>query len=457
MLYEQLAENARRFGQSECISYQNKALTYRALFDYARVVSEILEDCRVPRIGLYLPDCPALVALLAAADHLGLEAYLLHRDQPQSEVHRFLDEWDIPVCFTDTDTTPAPESRFQPIPSLLSPMTPEAAPDAQRPPRQEGRVMLLTSGTTGSPKAVVHTWKRLSGSVRQQARFEGTRWLLLYNLTRFAGTQVFLQAIMNGGRLTIPGDRSTAGLLSLMKEEGINQVSATPTFWRMFLFDTKPQQRQELALTQITLGGEAAPQALLNSMKRNFPFSRITHTFASTEAGFCFSASDGLEGYPIGAIEQNGRGVRFKLDDGELLISSPQAMQDYLTAPQHRSEWIFTGDLFEKKNGRLIYLGRRMEGINVGGNNVHPAEVEDEIRRVPGVVDVKVYGKRSSFTGQVVKADLIPANGDDLTDLRKRILQHCSQHLERHKVPALINFVSEFAVTPGGKIDRRNE
>src|SRR5262245_32755960 len=75
--------------------------------------------------------------------------------------------------------------------------------------------------------------------------------------------------------------------------------------------------------------------------------------------------------------------------------------------------WGRTGDLVEFQGDRVVFVGRTSDIINVGGNKVHPLEVERVIRTVAGVADVRVYGKASSIVGQLVACEITPTRGVD--------------------------------------------
>jgi acyl-CoA synthetase (AMP-forming)/AMP-acid ligase II len=117
-------------------------------------------------------------------------------------------------------------------------------------------------------------------------------------------------------------------------------------------------------------------------------------------------------------------------------------------------EWFATGDVVELRGDRVWFVGRRSGTINVGGSKVYPEEVERVIRSVPGVGEVRVYGRRSAVTGEVVCADVRPCSACDASALESSILSVCRQRLARHKVPALVQFSTDIAVTPSGKLAR---
>jgi len=318
-----------------------------------------------------------------------------------------------------------------------------------------GEVVLFTSGTTGIPKAVLHTWGSLAGRVHRSDSLDASRWLLTYHLSAFAGLQVFLHVLENAGQVTL-GPPDPASLLALALRDGVTHISGTPTFFRLLLTMSRPEDLRRLPLLQMTLGGEAVDQLLLDRLRAGFPKAHITHIYASTEAGACFSVHDGREGFPAAFLESDALPVRLSIADGELLVDSPHVMRGYLGPDGARRSPgpIATGDLVEVRGDRVHFLGRRSERINVGGNKVHPEEVERRILEVPGVRAARVSGAASSIVGQIVRADVVVEPGSDPEPMRQRILEHCRAGLAPYKVPRLLTFVDHLDRTVAGKLLR---
>ncbi|MEM8662473.1 MAG: AMP-binding protein, partial [Pseudomonadota bacterium] len=156
--------------------------------------------------------------------------------------------------------------------------------------------LFLTSGTTGDPKILSHTFGGLTSKTASHVeRATDLRWGLAYQAHRFAGIQVILQALISGRPLVLPRSSDAAKMAEAFVEHKVTALSATPSQWRQLL---SQGQIRQCELRQITLGGEIADQAILSALQRAFPESRIAHIYASTEAGVGFSVSDGLAGFP---------------------------------------------------------------------------------------------------------------------------------------------------------------
>ncbi len=116
--------------------------------------------------------------------------------------------------------------------------------------------------------------------------------------------------------------------------------------------------------------------------------------------------------------------------------------------------FIDTGDMVTQRAGRFYFAGRRSGVINVGGQKVHPEEVEAVITRHPGVRMAQVRGRASPITGTLVVADLVVRDGASFDQVRHEVLSACRAALPPHKVPAMLRQVADLAIAASGKLGR---
>lgn len=319
--------------------------------------------------------------------------------------------------------------------------------------------ILSTSGTSGTPKTLEYEFfsliKTAKGKVADGERYI---WGMSYDLNRFAGLQVYLQAIYVGSSIIIPDkNMSMNKILSLFKKTKVNCLSGTPSYWRKLLM---VKNASTINLSQITLGGEIADQSILDALKLKYKKANIVHIYASTEAGVGFSVKDGLSGFPKSLLGKNKKkSLQLKIKKGLLWIKSDRG-SNY----SHNKDLIFdndgfmnTGDLVELREERVFFVGRDTGTINVGGNKVIPEEVEAIINSHKDVLISKVFAKKSSLVGMLVQGEIVvkPSASKSTKKIKSEVLELCKKNLQDFKIPVILKFIENIDLNSAGKILRK--
>lgn len=343
----------------------------------------------------------------------------------------------------------------------LTELDPTLEPMRRSPAQAATEWVLLTSGTTGTPKLVVHSLASLAGNLPRGTLPADAVWSTFYDIRRYGGLQIYLRAVLGGAPLVLSSPaESTADFLARAGMRGVTHISGTPSHWRRVLMSDAAGSLQP---RYVRLSGEVADQVLLDELHRVYPGARIAHAFASTEAGVAFDVDDGKAGFPAELIEGSRNGIEMKVEGGTLRIRSARNAARYISdaTPEVVREdgYVDTGDLVELKDGRYYFLGRVGGVINVGGFKVYPEEVEAVLNGDPRVRVSLVSAKRSPITGALVVADVVledaAARGaDDSELLRAELLEACRRALPAHKVPARLRFVPALELTSAGKLVR---
>lgn len=350
-----------------------------------------------------------------------------------------------PLYFSPCSKTLAPAHRHREFPS------------------HETEWILLTSGTTGLPKLVVHTLRSLTAAI-QHSKNDPKKvvWGTFYDIRRYGGLQILLRAALSGTSLVLSGsDESTTDFLARAASLGVTHISGTPSQWRRALMSPSASL---LKPEYVRLSGEAVDQAILDRLRTFYPQARIVHAFASTEAGVAFEVTDARSGFPPDALKVSSH-AEMKIEDHTLRIRSGGNARCYLGEgmPPIRDHegFVNTGDNVTLRDGRYFFAGRGDGVINVGGLKVHPEEVEAVIGCHPEVQMCLVRAKKSPITGSLVVADVVlrsvdPSDARNVSAVHDDILQLCREALPAHKVPAAVNIVSALDVSGSGKVVRRN-
>jgi acyl-CoA synthetase (AMP-forming)/AMP-acid ligase II len=325
--------------------------------------------------------------------------------------------------------------------------------------------ILLTSGTTGTPKLVVHTLQSLGGSLPTHSPSASRlTWSTFYDIRRYGGLQIYLRAVLSGSPLVLSSSgEPVVEFLARAGIAGVTHISGTPSHWRRALMSG---EAASLNPQYVRLSGEVADQAVLDNLRAAYPEARIAHAFASTEAGVAFDVNDGLAGFPTSFIDHPTGDIELKVVDHTLRIRSRRNAARYLgTAPSllvSDDGYVDTGDMVELENGRYYFRGRVGGVINVGGLKVYPEEVESVLNADPRVRMSLVRARRNPITGAVVVADVVLADAhsgasSSLPDqVKSELLDACRRALAAHKVPAMLRFVASLEFTAAGKLVRPN-
>jgi acyl-coenzyme A synthetase/AMP-(fatty) acid ligase len=319
--------------------------------------------------------------------------------------------------------------------------------------------ILFTSGTTGTPKMVVHTLDTLAGPVeRILALGAGAIWSTYYDIRRYGGLQILLRALLGGGSIVLSSPHeSPAEYLARVAANRVTHITGTPSHWRRALMS--PVAR-DIAPKYARMSGEVADQAIIDTLRTFYPAATVAHAFASTEAGLAFDVDDGQAGFPVRLICDNGPVAAIRIQHGSMRIRSNRTALRYLgdNMPNltDAEGFVDTGDIIEQRDNRCYFAGRREGIINVGGLKVHPEEVEAIINQHPDVQMSLVKARANPITGAIVVAEVVrkPAADGDPDEFRKQILALCRDALPAHKVPANIRVVAALDVGVSGKLAR---
>ena len=279
-----------------------------------------------------------------------------------------------------------------------------AAAEGARP--GTGRIGLLTSGTTGDPKLIHHTWATLFSGGRCLSA-KRRRWLVPYQVGTYAWYQLITMGLFQPGQALVPlAAPSGETFIQAALEQGVDSVSSTPTLWRLALLGVPTAQLKELQLKQITLGGEIIDQALLDRLRHLYPEAQVTQIYASSEVGACIVVQDGEAGFPAEMLgKDDSATAALRIQDGSLWVRSPYSAS---AAIGKGAEWMDTGDRVEKRGSRVVFLGRADSGIiNVGGAKLSPGDIEAVILQHPAVSWCRVRGVRAPLVGNLPQADFV--------------------------------------------------
>lgn len=425
------------------------AVTYRELAAHAAATALGLHENGITRFGVLDHDAATVAALLAGASLAGAEACQYPPTDEPAGVAALAERFGHGVVVSRR--TDLPDSVRVVEPSALY----GAGPVVEEPPASRP-LLVLTTGTTGTPRGVRQDWNRLLRSTERIKPAPDQRWLLAYGLHQFAGLQIMLHVFAAGATLVAPALRRPREGLAAMRAHRVDHASATPTYWRFLLAELRADGGPVPELKQITLGGEAVPAAVLAELARVFPDAKISQVYAASEFGSSGSVRDGRHGLSLDVLSRgDDADIAMKIVDGELWVRSRVGMLGYYgDEPIDPDAWRATGDLVEIVDERIVFRGRTSEVINVGGVKVHPLPIEERVGAVPGVDMARVFGRPNPMTGAIVAVEVVAAPGVDQDEIAAAIRAACAD-LPPASRPRSVKFTDSVSMA-GDKIVRRD-
>ncbi len=270
----------------------------------------------------------------------------------------------------------------------------------------------------------------------------GYRTLIFLLLDHIGGINTLLHGLCHGGTLVTTSERNPDTVCAAIEAHRIELLPTTPTFLRLMLIADAVRHHDLSSLKIITYGTEPMPASTLAAVREVLPRVRFKQTYGLSELGILPTRSRNSGSL---WLELGNAGFEHKIVDGVLWIRSPSAMLGYLNAPSpfDPDGWFNTQDLVESDGEYVRILGRKSELINVGGEKVHPTEIENVLLQLDNVKDVTVRGQPNPITGEVVAAEITALVPEDPDALKRRARQFCRGRLEPYKVPAVIDVVVE--------------
>jgi long-chain acyl-CoA synthetase len=348
-------------------------------------------------------------------------------------------------------------------------------------------VILMSGGTTGTPKGVVGSHRgmvaaglQLQSWLRPAMKEWTDRIMLPLPLFHtYANTGVQSLAFINHNPIAlIPNPREIRDLLKEIIEVRPAFIATIPTLLNGIM--NHPMAREgkvDFSSIKLCFSG-AAP--LMAETKRRFEELTggvIVEGYSLTEAQMAVIANPVIGAKKVGSVglplpdvhvrivdSENGTTTMAQGEVGEIVIRAPQLMHGYWQKPEETSEMIrtddrgerllYTGDLgYLDEDGYVFIVDRKKDLIKTCGFQVWPREIEEVISTHPAVFEVGVVGVPDNMRGETVKAWMVLRPGHTATGAEMKAF--CRERLAPYKVPAKYEFVSELPKTQIGKVLRR--
>jgi acyl-CoA synthetase (AMP-forming)/AMP-acid ligase II len=338
--------------------------------------------------------------------------------------------------------------------------------------------ILFTSGTTGRSKGAMSAHRQVvsvaeawatCGEVTAQDRY-----LVVNPFFHSFGYKAGIVVALLTGATVVPQAVFDVGeTFRLVEDERISVLPGAPAIYQAML-ESPDRGKHDLSSLRLAVTGAATvPVALVERMQTEMGFDTVLTAYGLTEAvvatmcrpgdtdarvaNTCGRAAAGLE---VRIAKPGGNDPLSAGEEGEVLLRGGNVMLGYLDDPEATAEaidvdgWLHTGDVGRlDEDGYLKITDRLKDVFIVGGFNVYPAEVEQVLARLDGVVESAVVGVPDGRLGEVGHAFVVRRPGSDLD--ADAVIGYARQRMANFKVPRGVTFVDDLPRNPSGKVLKR--
>lgn len=500
-----VAAACERWADRPAVTHAGRTLTYAQLWTQIRKVAATWRALGVrpgDRVVCQMPTSLEHVVLIAAAWECGAVHVGVHRDTAPAELADVVRDVQAsvlvfqppPDAAAGSDALAGVRAAREAWPSVrvvVHASTPEPGDIAltdilnDPPPRDrqlarpldapsDTDLLLLTSGTTGRPKAVMESLPALLAKVDLFADALNATpddvHLLYLPLNHAFGLKLALNSLLSGGRLVCLERFSPDRTLEVIADERVTVISGSPTHFALLLraLDTG---RHELNSVRWAVSAAATlPPTLAADIYARFGCD-IFSVYGSSE-GFLTVTSDpddiragsvgthvfrGPEGSPPDgrvAVLRSGREVSAG-EVGEIAYGAATPVRYWDTSRSAADGWYRTGDLGRiDDKGRLYVCGRLKEVVNRGGLKVACAEVETQLSDHPAVAECAIVPAPDAVLGEAICA-CVAVLPEAAVPTLEGVRSFLGARLSRHKLPDELCLMTALPRTALGKLDRQ--
>jgi len=335
--------------------------------------------------------------------------------------------------------------------------------------------IVFTSGTTGNPKAILHTHDTFMCVAERMVRdFEYASDDVVLGLSPLAHQHGILghlaPPVVAGATTALLERFQPVAALELIEAFGVTIVVGVPSHAFMLLGSEALDRCRTKAWRLFFCSGATLPMEVATRLYQAFG-CRITSAYGMSEAAYCtYSRMDDPFEVVASSCGRPAAGSEIRIYDGdgaecatgvvgEIAMRGPNVFVGYHSnldtarALTNEAGFFRSGDLgLMREDGNLVVVGRAKDMILRGGDNVYPSEIEEDLLRHPKIANVAVVGYADERLGERVCACVIPLAGQSIT--LEEIRAFLEGRIARYKIPDRLETLNAFPMTGTGKVQK---
>lgn len=525
-LYDAIFESALKYPNNTAIEYSNNQITYKQLIKRINKCAKALKYYGVnkgDKVTICMPNTPEEVTMFYAINMVGAVANMIHPLSSEKEIEYYLNKSNskLMLCIDITyrkveniiDNTNVEKVIITSATKSMERLTallywfikgrklgvhesekfilwdhfikksaqyinePYESMDSSDP-----AVILYSGGTTGKSKGVVisnHSFNAQALQSRYVSEVlvpENSFLTFLPNFHAFGIGICTHTPLYNGMKAILIPQFDSKKFKSYLRKYRFNVLCGVPTLYD-YISRLKFKNDELKCLKLIVCGGDSMNQQLKEKV---CAFLKANGAPADVRIGYGLTESSGVVSLsPPGTTDSNIVGLPFpdtffkivdintgkdkkRGEDGEICISGPNVMIEYLDEPEETKNvltedkgmtWLHTGDIgFMDSKGLLHYKSRLKRMIITSGYNVYPSNIEQILNDHDAVLNSAVIGVPDDSKGEIVKAYIILKEGKNPLVTKLSIQKYLKKYLAKYEIPREIEFIDEFPKTKLGKI-----
>ncbi|PDW01659.1 2-succinylbenzoate--CoA ligase [Candidatus Viridilinea mediisalina] len=459
--------------ERKAIVSEHESLSYHALWQQAEALACALQQNyglqAQQNVALICRNHPASIKALFGCARLGTNIYLVNPEQSAGQLLALIERLGFTFVIHDPSLTAtiaqaklgerALPTHYPSGPALeqLAQTLPSSPHKLKR--TTMGRIVVLTSGSTGQPKVAARRPSPLNVippfiALLKQAKLHHYRSIYLAPpIYHGYGLAMLFIATALGQSIHITERFNAAQACDLIAQAQIETTIVLPIMLQRMLDHDAPA----LNPLRCIIAGSAplAPTLASATLSQLGPI--LYNLYGSSEAGFALMATPAQLAQKPNTVGQPLLGVRTRIVKDDKQDAAPQQIGELLIRSAwsiNAQDWIATGDLaYRDSAGDLFICGRSDDMVVSGGEKVYPIELEQILQTHPHIAAVVVVGIPDPAFGQRLKAVIVCKANQPLDE--EALRTWLKPRIARYHMPAVIEFRTELPYTPLGKVDKR--